>query len=126
FSATLPKRYRGVNLGRLRRKVAEANLEGAGFIDPPPWVGEEVRRRASIGVARRSPGVPSGTVKFFNTTKGYGFVRPADGTNDVFVHVSELTRSGIANLNGGNRVAFDIETDPKTGRPRAMNIRVES
>ena len=69
--------------------------------------------------------MPSGTVRFFNTTKGYGFIRPDDGANDVFVHVSDLTRSGIAHLNEGNRVSFDVETDQKTGRPRATKIRVK-
>jgi CspA family cold shock protein len=59
--------------------------------------------------------MPTGTVKFFNAAKGYGFIAPEGGGNDVFVHVSELERSGIHTLNDGERVSFDTRMDEKKG-----------
>jgi CspA family cold shock protein len=67
--------------------------------------------------------MPTGTVKFFNGAKGYGFIAPEGGGNDVFVHVSELERSGIHSLNEGDRVSFDAKMDPKKGKPNAVNIK---
>ena len=55
----------------------------------------------------------SGTVKFFNSGKGYGFITPFDGTKDVFVHASALERAGIRTLNEGDRVTFILEDDRK-------------
>jgi CspA family cold shock protein len=67
--------------------------------------------------------MPTGTVKFFNSAKGYGFISPEGGGNDVFVHVSELERSGIHSLTDGDRVSFDTKMDPKKGKPNAVNVR---
>ena len=53
----------------------------------------------------------TGTVKFFNTTKGYGFVSPEDGSKDVFVHVSALESAGIHGLNEGDKITFVLEDD---------------
>lgn len=53
----------------------------------------------------------SGTVKFFNTAKGYGFITPESGEKDVFVHISALKQSGIETLNEGDKVTFDVEED---------------
>lgn len=61
-----------------------------------------------------------GTVKFFNTTKGFGFIAPDDGSKDVFVHISAVERSGLSTLTEGQAVSFDIEPD-KRG-PKAVNI----
>ena len=52
----------------------------------------------------------SGTVKFFNTTKGYGFISPDDGSSDVFVHISALERSGLNQVNSGQKVSYEIVT----------------
>ncbi len=65
----------------------------------------------------------TGTVKFFNTDKGYGFIRPDDGTRDVFVHVSAVTSSGLGTLNEGQRVSFEIEDDKRGKGPKAVNLR---
>ena len=67
--------------------------------------------------------VPTGTVKFFNSAKGYGFIAPDEGGNDVFVHVSELERSGIHSLNDGDKVSFETKMDPKKGKPNAVNLK---
>jgi CspA family cold shock protein len=69
--------------------------------------------------------MPTGTVKFYNRAKGYGFIQPDEGGNDVFVHVSELERTGMRDLVEGQKVSFDIEPDPKTGRMRAANVKAE-
>lgn len=62
-----------------------------------------------------------GTVKFFNTTKGFGFISPEGGGKDVFVHVSALEKSGLRTLNEGQRVSFDIQPDAKGSK--AVNIQ---
>lgn len=65
----------------------------------------------------------TGTVKFFNADKGYGFIRPDDGTRDVFVHVSAVTSSGLGTLNEGQRVSFEIEDDKRGKGPKAVNLQ---
>lgn len=65
----------------------------------------------------------TGTVKFFNTDKGYGFIQPDDGTRDVFVHVSAVTSSGLGTLNEGQRVSFEIEDDKRGKGPKAVNLQ---
>ncbi|MES2846377.1 MAG: cold-shock protein [Pseudomonadota bacterium] len=63
----------------------------------------------------------NGTVKWFNATKGFGFIAPANGNRDVFVHVSALERAGIRQLADGQAVTFDIEQG-RDGRESAMNL----
>jgi len=57
-----------------------------------------------------------GTVKFYNDQKGYGFIQPDDGGKDVFVHATALERSGINGLREGQKVSFDTQTDPRSGK----------
>ena len=57
-----------------------------------------------------------GTVKFFNDQKGYGFIEPEDGSKDVFVHITALERAGISGLNEGQKVKFETEQDPRSGK----------
>ena len=66
----------------------------------------------------------NGTVKFFNVSKGYGFIEPESGGKDVFVHVSALERSGIASLSEGNKVSFVMEDDPKGRGKNASEIEL--
>jgi cold shock protein len=63
----------------------------------------------------------TGTVKFFNTTKGFGFIAPEDGGNDVFVHISAVERAGLSSLSEGQRVEFEVLTE--RGRPAAGNLK---
>jgi cold shock protein len=64
----------------------------------------------------------TGTVKFFNNQKGYGFISPDKGGNDVFVHISALERAGLSSLSEGQKVTYDIQQDPRTGKPAATII----
>lgn len=63
-----------------------------------------------------------GTVKWFNPAKGFGFIAPEDGTQDVFVHISAVERSGLGTLNEGQRVSFEIQRNPKNGKTSAANL----
>ena len=63
-----------------------------------------------------------GTVKWFNTTKGYGFIEPSDGGKDVFVHISAVQRSGMESLAEGQKVNYELLTDKRTGKQAAGNI----
>jgi cold shock protein len=67
----------------------------------------------------------TGTVKFYNGQKGFGFIQPDDGGKDVFVHATALERAGIRNLVEGQKVSFDIEEDRRTGKVAASNLRTE-
>jgi len=64
-----------------------------------------------------------GTVKWFNGTKGFGFIQPEDGSKDVFVHISAVERSGMQTLNEGQRLSFEMETDRRTGKQSAGNLK---
>ncbi|MCS0461547.1 MULTISPECIES: cold-shock protein [Rhizobium] len=68
--------------------------------------------------------MPTGTVKFFNADKGFGFISPDGGGNDVFVHISALQASGIRSLRDGQKVSFDTEPDNRGKGPKAVNIEV--
>ena len=65
----------------------------------------------------------TGTVKFFNTTRGFGFISPDDGTKDVFVHVSAVERSGLGYLAEGQKVTFEVQQDARS--PKAVNLQAE-
>ena len=68
--------------------------------------------------------MPSGTVKWFNSDKGYGFIQPDEGGNDVFVHISAVERAGLRVLNDGQKVNFEIVADKRSGRSSADNLEV--
>ncbi len=63
----------------------------------------------------------NGTVKFYNATKGFGFITPADGSKDAFVHVTALERAGISGLAEGQKVSYDLETG-RDGKSSAVNL----
>jgi cold shock protein len=66
----------------------------------------------------------TGVVKWFNGQKGFGFIQPDGGGNDVFVHISAVERAGLSTLNEGQKVSFEIKADPKRGKSSAENLRV--
>ena len=65
-----------------------------------------------------------GTIKFFNHSKGFGFITPEDGSKDVFVHITALERSGISQVDEGYKVQFEIEDDPRGRGKQATNIQM--
>ncbi len=67
----------------------------------------------------------TGTVKWFNTTKGYGFIAPEDGGRDVFVHVSAVERSGIGSIHEGQKLSYEIERDRRSGKESAGQLKAE-
>jgi CspA family cold shock protein len=64
----------------------------------------------------------TGTVKFFNADKGYGFIQPEDGSGDAFVHISAVERAGLNTLNKDQRVTYELETD-RRGKTSAVNLQ---
>jgi CspA family cold shock protein len=74
-----------------------------------------------IGVIKRSQNMATGTVKFFNSQKGFGFIQPTDGGNDVFVHISAVERAGMSNLNEGQKVSYDVVSE--RGKLAASNLQ---
>ena len=65
----------------------------------------------------------TGTVKWFNATKGFGFIQPDDGSKDAFVHISAVERAGLQGLNEGQKVEFELVTDQRSGKLSADNLR---
>ena len=64
-----------------------------------------------------------GTVKWFNSAKGFGFIQPDQGGKDVFVHASAVERSGLGQLSEGQKIGYDVKADNKTGRESAVDLR---
>ena len=67
----------------------------------------------------------TGTVKWYNDQKGYGFIEPDEGGKDVFLHATALERAGIRSLREGQKVTYEVETDRRTGKSSASNLQVE-
>ncbi|WP_420471236.1 cold-shock protein [Brevundimonas sp. FT23042] len=68
----------------------------------------------------------TGTVKWYNPTKGFGFIAPDDGGQDVFVHASAVELSDFSSLNEGQKIGFEVEKDPRTGKNSAGKLTVEA
>jgi len=66
----------------------------------------------------------TGVVKFFNTEKGYGFIKPDDGGNDIFVHITAVEQAGLRSLSEGQKISFEIEPDKKGKGPKAVNLKL--
>ncbi|CAH1668650.1 hypothetical protein CHELA20_50382 [Hyphomicrobiales bacterium] len=83
--------------------------------------------RVEAGATRRSlqkdDKMATGTVKWFNDQKGYGFIQPDNGGKDVFVHVSAVERSGLRGLTEGQKIAYEVEADRRTGKDAAVNLQ---
>ena len=83
-------------------------------------------RRQSRREADRHGGcgfMPTGTVKWFNSTKGYGFIAPDDGGKDIFVHVSAVERAGLKGLNDNQKIGYDLQSG-RDGRASAADLRI--
>ena len=68
--------------------------------------------------------MPSGTVKWFNPTKGFGFIQPDDGSNDAFVHISAVERAGLGTLNEGQKVSYELQRG-QNGKSSAENLTID-
>jgi CspA family cold shock protein len=86
-------------------------------------------RRRAVGVGgggnngeRSFPMAMTGTVKFFNAERGYGFIKPDDGGRDVFVHITAVERAGLKSLTEGQRISFEVEPDKKGKGPKAVDL----
>jgi cold shock protein len=66
----------------------------------------------------------TGTVKWFNSTKGYGFIQPDNGSKDVFVHISAVEAAGLRSLSDGQKITFEEQADKRSGKMSAVNLRV--
>ena len=65
----------------------------------------------------------TGTVKWFNDQKGYGFIQPDDGGADIFVHISAVEQAGMRSLAEGQKISYDVQEDPKKGKSSAANLQ---
>ena len=66
----------------------------------------------------------TGTVKWFNSEKGYGFIQPDDGSKDVFVHISAVEQAGLRGLNEGQKLSFEVQADRRTGKSSASRLEL--
>ena len=66
-----------------------------------------------------------GTVKWFNATKGYGFISPENGGGDVFVHISAVEQAGLGSLNEGQTISYDVQVDQQRGKSSAVNLQTD-
>ena len=83
-----------------------------------------MKRLASLFRTRlKANDMATGTVKWFNPLKGFGFIQPDDGSRDVFVHISAVERAGMQDLKEGQKLIFDIIADKRTGKSSAGNLR---
>jgi CspA family cold shock protein len=104
---------------------AEARDGHAGWLQDQRIVKLQRIRRplAAGGVEIGEHLMPTGTVKWFSSTKGYGFIQPDDGSRDVFVHITAMARSGLDRLNDRQKVKFDTEPGKRPGQINAVNIQ---
>jgi CspA family cold shock protein len=90
----------------------------------------EPMRRKRVAAEQCGGGVfpmaMTGTVKFFNGERGYGFIKPDDGGRDVFVHITAVERAGLKDLIEGQRITFEVEPDKKGKGPKAVNLVISS
>src|SRR5215813_5645836 len=84
------------------------------------WKSREYGRARSVLEIKMA----TGTVKWFNGQKGFGFIQPDDGGNDVFVHISAVERAGLSSLAEGQKVSYEVKVDPRRGKSSAENLRV--
>lgn len=123
FASIFHDRHLAERLGRFASKGVHVS-DPFSKIDKPTKVPFPRCLRISCTLSAKGHLVTNGTVKWFNNQKGFGFIQPTDGGNDVFVHISAVERAGLSTLNEGQTVSFDIVADRRTGKSSADNLRV--
>lgn len=127
-----------VERDRKSGKIAAVGLAVVGFAAPAASRGprpapsgarggydrQDGGERRPAGPPRETLGAGSGVVKWFNSTKGFGFIQPSDGGTDVFVHISAVERAGLDGLADGQTIFYDLEQDRRTGKASATNLRL--
>jgi cold shock protein len=98
------------------RSVAGAEISRLASRARRPFVDGRTWLRKDCAMAQQ------GTVKFFNTEKGYGFIKPDDGGRDIFVHITAVERAGMTSLSEGQKISFEIEPDKKGKGPKAVDL----
>jgi CspA family cold shock protein len=86
-------------------------------------VGLSRYRCDTSGIAKGRVHMATGTVKWFNSTKGFGFIQPDDGGTDVFVHISAVERAGLRGLNDGQKISYELVQDKRSGKTSADQLR---
>lgn len=76
-------------------------------------------------VSTRESDMATGTVKWFNATKGFGFIQPDNGGQDVFVHISAVERAGLRDLRDGQKITYEVVPDKRSGKSSAENLKVD-
>jgi CspA family cold shock protein len=122
-----------IEADRRSGKPAAVELEVTGSSPVPrtprPAAPRGFERRGQDGAsrgAREAIGAGSGVVKWFNPTKGFGFIQPSGGGADVFVHISAVERAGLSSLSEGQSISYDLEQDRRSGKSSATNLRLDS
>jgi CspA family cold shock protein len=87
------------------------------LLDHGDWLPEDAERRTG------GSQMPTGTVKWFNAQKGFGFIQPDDGSKDVFVHISAVERAGLGGFNEGQKLSYEIEAGRQPGKSSAVNLK---
>jgi CspA family cold shock protein len=120
-----------VEQDRRSGKLAAVDLKVTGSSPAPgrrptrPGFDRPDRGPAPARAAGATTGSGSGVVKWFNSSKGFGFIQPNDGGSDIFVHVSAVERAGLNGLQDGQPIAYDLEQDRRSGKTSATNLRLE-
>jgi len=91
--------------------------------DGPGRPGDTACGNFAAGGSKRRSGMPTGTVKWFNSTKGYGFIAPDDGGKDVFVHISAVERAGLKGLNDNQKIGYELQSG-RDGKQSAGDLRL--
>jgi CspA family cold shock protein len=82
-----------------------------------------LRLRPRANDSDKEQAMSTGTVKWYNETKGYGFIQPDDGGKDIFVHATALERAGMRGLREGQKISYELQTDQRTGKTSAVNLQ---
>ena len=114
-----PRETPGESISLAANLAPEHVIRGRSGTGPFLWVEFHVS-----GLHQLERQVATGTVKWFNATKGYGFIQPSDGGKDVFVHISAVERAGLSNLNEGQSIEYELTTG-RNGKSSAENLRVK-